>query len=610
MAAGQRDLAARALARRPARARPITPARPGWAIAHDPMLGYARWCWRPARPPSARRVATCGKVLVEPERGERDRLAGHRPGSTRAAADSGPRAAVVAELAELAAARRQLVTESWTGRDRVRRRCCASGCAAVLRRRAGAGHRGRPRRRHPGRRRGPDRDDVRPQPDRRLAFAGRVRRARRLPGRRRRADRRCWPSWRAGERLLRRVRLAARRAGRRTCGSTVADGRIAAVDAPEPTPGPAITGCPASCCPASPTRTATPSTGPCAAGRTTAAARSGPGASGCTRVAARLDPDTLPGAGPGDLRRDGAGRGHRGRRVPLPAPRAGRHALRRPERDGPRADRRRPPTAGIRITLLDTCYLAGGLGADGDCRWTGEQRRFGDGSASAGPSGSPRWAAPIDAVRIGAAIHSVRAVPRDQLAEVRAPADGRPLHVHLSEQPAENEQCLRLRLHARPGCWPTPACCGPARPRCTPPISTDADIATWARAAPSISFCPTTERDLADGIGPARALAAAGAPIMLGSDQNASHRPVRGGARRGDATSGWPRGSAGGSARPSWSRALTVAGQRSLGWADAGRIEVGARADLVAVRLDHPAHGRGRPGAGGVRGDGGRRRHA
>ena len=41
-----------------------------------------------------------------------------------------------------------------------------------------------------------------------------------------------------------------------------------------------------------------------------------------------------------DLRRDGAGRGHDRRRVPLPPPRARRHAVRRPERDGPRADRR------------------------------------------------------------------------------------------------------------------------------------------------------------------------------------------------------------------------------------------------------------------------------
>ena len=37
----------------------------------------------------------------------------------------------------------------------------------------------------------------------------------------------------------------------------------------------------------------------------------------------------------------------------------------------------------------------------------------------------------------------------------------------------------------------------------------------------SISFCPTTERDLADGIGPARELARVGCPLTLGSDSQA-----------------------------------------------------------------------------------------
>ena len=69
------------------------------------------------------------------------------------------------------------------------------------------------------------------------------------------------------------------------------------------------------------------------------------------------------------------------------------------------------------------------------------QLRFGDGDAE-------RWA---DRVRdmpaspgmlVGAAIHSVRAVPRTQMATVVAANAGRPLHAHLSEQPAENEACL------------------------------------------------------------------------------------------------------------------------------------------------------------------------
>jgi len=54
--------------------------------------------------------------------------------------------------------------------------------------------------------------------------------------------------------------------------------------------------------------------------------------------------------------------------------------------------------------------------------------------------------------RAGAAIHSVRAVPLDQMHPVIAWAQriGAPLHAHLSEQPAENEACLAAyRRNAR-----------------------------------------------------------------------------------------------------------------------------------------------------------------
>ncbi|HET6729853.1 MAG TPA: amidohydrolase family protein, partial [Jiangellaceae bacterium] len=83
--------------------------------------------------------------------------------------------------------------------------------------------------------------------------------------------------------------------------------------------------------------------------------------------------------------------------------------------------------AGIRLTLLDTCYLTGGIGEP----LSAVQRRFGDDDAA-------RWAERVAALqpgpttRIGLAIHSVRAVPADQVATVVAASSGRPLHVHLS----------------------------------------------------------------------------------------------------------------------------------------------------------------------------------
>lgn len=175
--------------------------------------------------------------------------------------------------------------------------------------------------------------------------------------------------------------------------------------------------------------------------------------------------------------------------------------------------------AGIRIALLDTCYLSAGF----DRAPEGVQLRYGDGSAEA-------WAARVDDlaaryqgaddVVIGAAIHSVRAVPADQLSTVAELLPGAPLHVHLSEQPAENVECLAAtgmtptELLAEAGVW---------TPRTTAVHAThltDGDIRTIGAAASHVCFCPTTERELADGIGPSVALRVAGARLTLGTDSN------------------------------------------------------------------------------------------
>jgi len=106
--------------------------------------------------------------------------------------------------------------------------------------------------------------------------------------------------------------------------------------------------------------------------------------------------------------------------------------------------------AGLRITLLDACYLRGGLAADGSpIALSGVQARFGDGDGAgwaerAGQLGADEHGMLAAHARAGVAIHSVRAVPADQMHPVVAwsHAYGAPLHAHLSEQPAENEACL------------------------------------------------------------------------------------------------------------------------------------------------------------------------
>ncbi len=235
--------------------------------------------------------------------------------------------------------------------------------------------------------------------------------------------------------------------------------------------------------------------------------------------------------------------------------------------------------AGIRITLLDTCYLTAGV--DGR-PLAGPQRRFGDGDAAA-------WAARAGALKppahaqLGAAIHSVRAVPADQLGTV-AEFPG-PLHVHLSEQRAENDACL-----AHYGRTPTEVLddAGVLGARTTAVHAThltDTDRTELGDSETAVCFCPTTERDLADGIGPARALVDAGSPLCLGSDSHAVIDLFEE-ARAVELDERLRTERRGHFSATELLHAASAGGHASLGWHDAGAITVGARADLVTVRLD------------------------
>ena len=248
--------------------------------------------------------------------------------------------------------------------------------------------------------------------------------------------------------------------------------------------------------------------------------------------------------------------------VPYADPHAMGHALRAAAVD-----------AGVRLTLLDTCYLAGGF----DRPLDPPQRRFGDADVDA-------WAArATDGPADGVAVHSVRAVPRAALGVVAKVAAGRPLHVHLSEQPAENVACL-----AATGLTPTALLAaegvlGPATTAVHATHLADADVAALAAAGSGVCACPTTEGDLADGIGPFRALHDAGVPLSLGSDQHAT-TDLLAEARWMETYERLATGERGRFTPAELLDALTR--HAALGHPDAGRLAPGMRADLVAVRAD------------------------
>jgi formiminoglutamate deiminase len=242
--------------------------------------------------------------------------------------------------------------------------------------------------------------------------------------------------------------------------------------------------------------------------------------------------------------------------------------------------------AGLHISLLDTCYLTGGIGQPLD----GVQRRFGDGDAQ-------RWASRVEALRgpydgradvvIGAALHSVRAVPAEQMPTVVAWAANAtaPLHAHVSEQTAENDACLSAY-----GVTPTRllrdrGALGPRTTAIHATHLTAQDVSLLGESWTSACFCPTTERDLADGVGPAVALRDAGARLTLGSDSHAVIDLFEE-ARAVELDTRLVTGRRGHFQVTELLDAATAAGHDRLGFSNAGRLEVGCRADLVAVRLD------------------------
>jgi formiminoglutamate deiminase len=238
--------------------------------------------------------------------------------------------------------------------------------------------------------------------------------------------------------------------------------------------------------------------------------------------------------------------------------------------------------AGIRLTLIDACYLHGGIGAPPD----GAQTRFSDGSAEA-------WAERVGAlresgsVRIGAAIHSMRAVDPESATAVAAWARerDRPLHAHVSEQPAENEACLEAYGRA-----PTAllADAGALEAAFTAVHAThlgEADVRLLGDARACCCVCPTTERDLADGIGRMSRLTGAGATLSLGSDSHAFIDMFEE-ARAVELDERLASGRRGVHGAADLVQAATAGGHACLGWPDVGRIEPGMRADLVTVGLD------------------------
>jgi formimidoylglutamate deiminase len=177
---------------------------------------------------------------------------------------------------------------------------------------------------------------------------------------------------------------------------------------------------------------------------------------------------------------------------------------------------------GIRIVLLRCAYVRAGFDVAPDPG----QIRFLEPSADIflrdAEALKNEIAAMHRTVSFGLAPHSVRAVPRDYLKVIAgwAQSHAMPLHMHVAEQPAEIEACVSEyevtpfefldqlglltpdftaihAIHLQPG-----------------------EIARMGKAKITVGACPTTERNLGDGILCADELIDAGVSIALGTDSH------------------------------------------------------------------------------------------
>ena len=197
-----------------------------------------------------------------------------------------------------------------------------------------------------------------------------------------------------------------------------------------------------------------------------------------------------------------------------------------------------------------------------------------------------------DMAWIGVAPHSVRAVPLDYLKTIVAFANERalPVHMHVAEQPAEVSACNAEYGRSPVALLETEGLLSKRFTAVHAIHVTPKDVASLARNGSVVCACPTTERNLGDGVVPVDTYFDAGVRVSLGSDSQTQidlledareleyHLRLQKLERNVLA--------------PMLAERLfdcaTVNGAASIGF-DGGRIKPGAPADFFTVDLEDPS---------------------
>lgn len=172
---------------------------------------------------------------------------------------------------------------------------------------------------------------------------------------------------------------------------------------------------------------------------------------------------------------------------------------------------------GIRIALLRVAYARAGYQTDPNP----QQVRFIEDSPDVYLKNLEQLLDVNDDMAwIGVAPHSVRAVPLDYLKTIVAFANerGLPVHMHVAEQPAEVSACIAEHGRSPVALLETEGLLSKRFTAVHAIHMTPKDIAALARSGAFVCACPTTERNLGDGVVPADAYFDGGVRIALGSD--------------------------------------------------------------------------------------------
>ena len=175
---------------------------------------------------------------------------------------------------------------------------------------------------------------------------------------------------------------------------------------------------------------------------------------------------------------------------------------------------------GIRIALLRVAYARSGFNVDPNPR----QVRFIEESPDTYLAHLGLLLNSIDSkdgmVWAGVAPHSVRAVPLDYLKRIIAFANERqlPIHMHVAEQPAEVAACIEEYGRSPVALLDTEGLLSDRFTAVHAIHVTPKAVAALARLGAGVCACPTTERNLGDGVVPADLYFKSNVPISLGTD--------------------------------------------------------------------------------------------